>query len=92
MEIPTDLKRLFKPSRDGSELPASKPNYNYPNPKRHNPVPLNHRFYVKVDDSNISSVLVQQNEEFVKVIENIKKRHDSVVTTIVSQKIFNIVG
>lgn len=43
---------------------------------------LEHRYYANLPDQEWPSEIEQYNEDFTKMLEKIKKRHDAVVTTI----------
>ncbi|PWN51766.1 alpha-ketoacid dehydrogenase kinase [Violaceomyces palustris] len=43
---------------------------------------LEHRYYASLPDRNWPPEIIHYNEEFTKCLEQIKKRHDAVVTTI----------
>ncbi|RUS20005.1 mitochondrial branched-chain alpha-ketoacid dehydrogenase kinase-domain-containing protein [Endogone sp. FLAS-F59071] len=53
-------------------------------------VPLGHRYYTNVDDFDYPPEVIKYNEQFVKTIENIKRRHDPVVTTVAYRKSHHI--
>jgi len=63
-----DLPRTFKVKERISPTP--------------NTAPAGHRYFHPVEDVEVPPEIVEYNKDFVKVIENIKRRHDPVVTTI----------
>ncbi|CAJ0885005.1 7465_t:CDS:10 [Entrophospora sp. SA101] len=46
-------------------------------------IPLDHRYYSKIDEIDWPPEVRYYNEKFTKLIEGIKRRHDPVVTTVV---------
>ncbi|CAG8566938.1 15079_t:CDS:10, partial [Acaulospora colombiana] len=77
-------EKLSGDSVEIAKLPESEPNLavsqkpGTPRPS----VPLHHRYYANVEDMNWPPEVRVYNERFTKLIENIKKRHDPVVTTV----------
>ncbi|KAK9722353.1 [Pyruvate dehydrogenase (acetyl-transferring)] kinase isozyme 2 [Basidiobolus ranarum] len=86
-ELPQDvrdkLKATLRPTGDGIELTSSSKNFDITNG---NSVPLPHRYYASVKDIEFPSEISEYNNAFCRLIEGVKRRHDPVVTTIVSYR------
>ncbi|KAM0748315.1 pyruvate dehydrogenase kinase [Meredithblackwellia eburnea MCA 4105] len=91
-ELPTALtEALLKASQETHALPDSTPNPSLPEHMKQRPKsingrqrsPLQHRYYSDPDSSiKWPPEVHDYNERFTKVLSNIKRRHDPVVTTI----------
>ncbi|KAJ1991020.1 [Pyruvate dehydrogenase (acetyl-transferring)] kinase isozyme 2 [Dimargaris cristalligena] len=85
--LPADLKSKIKDASkptDAVQLPASHPNpsVSYSNTSKFHSVPMNHRFYTPMGDIDLPPEIAKYNKDFAKCLENIKRRHDPVVTTL----------
>jgi len=86
-KIPTKLKNSLRPSSksdlDLLNLSPSKRNPDIPNSYRNaNSNALHQRYYVDIPDAEVPPEVIKGNEDFVKLMEGIKTRHDAVVTTL----------
>ncbi|ORX61316.1 hypothetical protein DM01DRAFT_1361244 [Hesseltinella vesiculosa] len=90
--ISSHVKEQLRSASQSSEsmtLPASVPNPSikttarWTTNKTHHPsVPIGHRYYTNLEAFHCPPEINTYNQEFVKAIEIIKRRHDPVVTTI----------
>ncbi|ORY93379.1 mitochondrial pyruvate dehydrogenase [Syncephalastrum racemosum] len=72
---------------DSRSLPPSVPNPSIRPVKPvkngvHPAVPIGHRYYTNMEEVEVSPEMTTYTDSFVKTIENIKRRHDPVVTTV----------
>ncbi|KAI8145966.1 mitochondrial branched-chain alpha-ketoacid dehydrogenase kinase-domain-containing protein [Fennellomyces sp. T-0311] len=70
--------RVLPPSVPNPSIRTLKPVNNIIHPS----VPIGHRYYNNIDDLQCSPEMTTYTDTFVKTIENIKRRHDPVVTTV----------
>ena len=89
--MPSDLidairKATEKTKQEEERLPPARPNL-FSNPEAHTirhqkrSIPLDHRYYINLDNIQLPPTLIRANMDLVRVLENIKRRHDPVVAT-----------
>ncbi|KAK4511733.1 uncharacterized protein ATC70_007277 [Mucor velutinosus] len=83
-EITSELKASFRDAAKNSQsLPQSSPNLAIPQSKptgKYYPT-IGHRYYNNFENIKCTPPILSYTDSFVKAIENIKRRHDPVVTT-----------
>ncbi|KAI8981495.1 hypothetical protein BDB01DRAFT_794315 [Pilobolus umbonatus] len=85
-KLSSEMKLAFREaSKNSQPLPQSTPNLSMPPHKPSSSyfpsVSIGHRYYNSFDNVKCTPSLISYTEDFVKTIEGIKRRHDSVVTT-----------
>ncbi|KAI9293750.1 alpha-ketoacid dehydrogenase kinase [Neoconidiobolus thromboides FSU 785] len=88
--LPANLKNVFRTvnTQDSNllQLPTSKRNPDIPASYRSNgSVSLHHRYYTPIEKEDLPSEVVKSNDQFVALMEKIKRRHDPVVTTLLKE-------
>ncbi|KAL1935077.1 hypothetical protein VTP01DRAFT_4217 [Rhizomucor pusillus] len=88
-KLPSTVKERLKHAQKTAEhrsLPPSVPNPSIRPVSTatalHPSVPIGHRYYTNMEDFECTPEMKQYTDTFVKTIENIKRRHDPVVTTV----------
>ncbi|GAN00876.1 alpha-ketoacid dehydrogenase kinase [Mucor ambiguus] len=83
-EITSELKATFRDAAKNSQsLPQSTPNLAIPQSKptgKYYPT-IGHRYYNNFENIKCTPPILSYTDSFVKAIENVKRRHDPVVTT-----------
>ncbi|CAG8682683.1 9466_t:CDS:10 [Dentiscutata erythropus] len=86
IELPSSIRNKISSGSIIQKLPDSVPNPSYSGMLKPS-IPISRRYYTKVDDVEWPPEIQYYNEKFTKLIQAIKERHSSVVSTVVTQGI-----